>query len=138
MIARLLMTLSAAIIFTLGTLHLVFTFRGNKLLPRDHELIDRMAQVSPVISDQTTMWRAWIGFNASHSMGALLFGMVFGYLAIRHEAILFQSPFLLVVGLAMLGGFLVLGKRYWFSVPFTGICIALACYLLSMLLGALR
>ena len=138
MIARLLMATSAAIILTLGALHLVYTFRGNKLLPRDVGLIERMAQVSPVISDQTTMWRAWIGFNASHSMGALLFGLIFGYLAISHEAVLFRSPFLLAVGLAMLGGFFVLGKRYWFSVPFTGICIALACYLLSLLLAALR
>lgn len=138
MIARLLMAISAAIIFLLGALHLLYTFRGNKLLPRDLGLMERMAQVSPVISDQTTLWRAWIGFNASHSMGALLFGLVFGYLAISHEDVLFSSPFLLAVGLAMLGGFCVLGKRYWFSVPFTGICIALACYLLGMLLAALR
>jgi hypothetical protein len=138
MIARLLMAISAAIIFTLGALHLVYTFSGNKLLPRDLGLMERMTQVSPVISDQTTMWRAWIGFNASHSMGALLFGLIFGYLAISHEAMLFRSPFLLAVGLATLGGFFMLGKRYWFSVPFTGIYIALACYLLSMLLAAPR
>jgi hypothetical protein len=45
------------------------------------------------------------GFNASHSMGAMLFVLVFGFLALAHGQLLFQSPFLLVVGLAMLGGF---------------------------------
>jgi len=81
------------------------------------------------------MWRAWVGFNASHSMGAILFGLLFGYLALAHGQLLFQSPFLLAVGLAMLVGFAVLGKVYWFSAPFTGICISLACYVGSIALS---
>jgi hypothetical protein len=81
------------------------------------------------------MWRACVGFNASHSMGAMLFGLVFGFLASAHGQLLFQSPFLLVVGLAMLGGFVVLGKVYWFSAPFTSISISLACYVASIALS---
>src|SRR6202011_5373134 len=76
-----------------------------------------MRQISPVITKETTMWRAWVGFNASHSMGAILFGLIYGFLAIAHSQLLFHSPFLLIVGLAMLGVFFVLGKVYWFSVP---------------------
>ena len=91
-----------------------------------------MQQVSPVVTRQTTMWKAWVGFNASHSMGAMLFGLIYGYLAIAHGPLLFQSPFLLIVGLAMLGGLVTLGKIYWFSVPFTGVSIALACYVASI------
>ena len=63
------------------------------------------------------MWRCWVGFNASHSMGLILFGLVFGYLALAHGKLLFQSTFLLVVGLAMLSGVVVLCKVYFFSVP---------------------
>jgi hypothetical protein len=81
------------------------------------------------------MWRAWIGFNASHSMGAILFGLVFGFLALAHGQLLFRSPFLLVVGLAMLGGFVALGKLYWFSAPLIGVSISLACYLASVALS---
>ena len=81
------------------------------------------------------MWRAWVGFNVSHSMGAILFGLVFGFLALVHGPLLFQSPFLLVVGLAMLGGFVVLGKVYWFSAPFRGISMSLACYVASIALS---
>jgi hypothetical protein len=69
-----------------------------------------MSQIAPVITKETTMWRCWVGFNASHSMGLILFGLVFGFLALRHSQLLFQSPFLLIVGLAMLGGFVVLCK----------------------------
>jgi hypothetical protein len=80
--ARILMVLSASIIFTLGVLHLVYTFRGPQLTPRDPSLETRMSQISPVITNETTMWRCWVGFNASHSMGLILFGLVFGFLAL--------------------------------------------------------
>jgi hypothetical protein len=133
--ARILMVLSASIIFTLGVVHLVYTFWGPKLTPRDPVLQISMSQISPVITKETTIWRCWMGFNASHSMGLILFGLVFGYLAMAHGQLLFQSPFLLVVGLAMLGGLVVLCKVYFFSGPLIGVCISLACYLASMALS---
>jgi len=126
------MILSASVILTLGILHLIYTFWGPKLRPRDAALQVSMSKISPVITKETTMWRAWVGFNASHSMGAILFGLIYGYLAIAQSQLLFHSPFLLIVGLAMLGGLFALGKIYWFSVPFTGISISLGCYVASI------
>jgi hypothetical protein len=94
-----------------------------------------MSQVAPVITKETTMWRCWVGFNASHSMGLILFGLVFGFLALAHGQLLFQSPLLLVVGLAMLAGLVLLCKVYFFSVPLIGISISLACYVASIALS---
>jgi len=94
-----------------------------------------MSQISPVITKETTMWRCWVGFNASHSMGLILFGLIFGFLALAHGQLLFRSPFLLVVGLVVLGGFVVLSKVYWFSAPFIGTSISLACYVASIALS---
>ena len=131
-VARVLMALSAGVILTLGVIHLIYTFWGFKLTPRDSALRATMSQVSLIITKETTMWRAWVGFNASHSMGAILFGLVYGFLAIAHSQLLFQSLFLLFVGLVMLGGLLALAKAYWFSVPFGGISVALACYVISI------
>jgi hypothetical protein len=111
--AKLLMVLSASIVLALGVVHLVYTFRGTNLTPRDPALQTSMTQISPVITKETTMWRCWVGFNASHSMGLILFGLVFGFLALAHGQLLFQSPFLLVVGLAMLVGLVVLCKVYF-------------------------
>ncbi len=51
---------------------------------------------------------------------------------IVHSPLLFQSPFLLIVGLAMLGGLFALARVCWFGVPFTGIGISLACYVASI------
>jgi hypothetical protein len=133
--ARILMVLSASIIFMLGVVHLVYTFWGPQLTPRDPALQLSMSQISPVITKETTMWRAWMGFNASHSMGLILFGLIFGFLALAHDQLLFQLPFLIVVGLAMLGGFVVLCKAYFFSAPLTGVSISLACYIASIALS---
>ena len=123
---------SVAIALLLGSLHLLYTFRGPKLLPRDAALQQRMAEVTPVLTRETTMWKAWVGFNASHSFGAMLFGLVYGYLALAHPAFLFGSPFLVTVGLLLLLGYAFLGKRYWFSVPFRGILASLLLYVLAL------
>ena len=129
------MAASAAVIFTLGALHLLYTFRGTKLHPRDPDLRLRLEQAPLVLTRQTTMWKAWLGFNASHSYGALLFGAVYGYLALVHSAFLFQSWFLLSVGLLLLGGYAFLGKRYWFSVPYRGILLATAFYVAALVIA---
>jgi hypothetical protein len=137
LIARVLMVVSAVIMLALGAAHLIYTFWGPMLTPRDPALQVSMSQVSPVITRETTMWRAWVGFNATHSMSLILFGLIYGFLAIGHSKLLFESPFLLIVGLAMLGGFLVLGKVYFFSIPFTGISISLVSYVASIALNRL-
>ena len=131
-LAPYLMAASAAILLALGLLHLLYTFRGPKLWPRDASLQQRMSEVSPVITRETTMWKAWIGFNASHSFGAILFGVVYGYLSLMYRAILFGSAFLLAVGLVLLLGYAFLGKRYWFSIPFRGILASLVLYVLAV------
>jgi hypothetical protein len=133
--AKILMVLSASIVFTLGVVHLVYTFWGSQLTPRDPALQISMSQIAPVITKETTMWQCWVGFNATHSMGLILFGLVFGFLALAHSQLLFRSPFLLVVGLAMLGGLVVLCKVYFFSGPLTSMSISLACYVASIALS---
>lgn len=39
-----------------------------------------------------------------------------------------STDFLLGVGLVFLAGFVVLAKKYWFSIPYRGIVLATACY----------
>lgn len=129
LIPRILMAASAAIAFVFGAIHLAYTFHGDKLLPRDPAVLAAMGRDHPGITRQTTMLRAWVGFNATHSIALLLFGLVFGYLAVWHAPMLFGSAFLLAVGLATLAAFLVLARLYFFSVPFLGVTIALGLYL---------
>jgi hypothetical protein len=135
MIARLLMVLSASILLTLGIMHLAYTFCGTNLAPRDPALQVSMSRISPVLSNETTMWRCWTGFNATHSMGLILFGLIYGYLALAHDQILFRSPFLLLVGLLMLACLIVVCKLYFFSAPLMGVGISLVLYVVSIALS---
>jgi len=133
--ATALIAASAAVIFLLGLVHLVYTFKGSGLHPRDPNLQQRMSEDSPNLTRQTTMWKAWVGFNASHSLGALLFGCVFGYLSIFRGPLLLQSDFLLFLSLLTLGGYTVLAQRFWFKAPFRGIVLATVLYALALVLA---
>lgn len=126
------MVLSAGMIALLGAAHLVFTFQGPKLKPRNPGVREAMDQAHPGITTQTTMWRAWVGFNASHSLGAMLFGFLYGYLAMAHPKVLFGSLPLLGIGLVTLLAYLALARAYWFLSPLTGISVALVCYVISI------
>ena len=132
----LLLAAGAAIVLCLGTAHLWLTFRGTALHPRDESLTARMREVTPRLTRQTTMWRAWVGFNASHSVGAMLFGLTWGYLALAQPGVLFASVFLRGLGLVLLAGYAVLGWRYWFSIPFRGIALAAALYVAALIAAA--
>jgi hypothetical protein len=127
-----LVTVSAAIMFILGGAHIVLTFFSKALTPRDDALRRSLETVSPVISRETTMWKAWVGFNASHSLGLLWFGATYAYLALAHPALLFGHPFLQWLGLAALAAYCVLAKRYWFRAPLYGIATATATYAVGM------
>jgi hypothetical protein len=119
----------------LGLAHLLYTFRGPMLRPRDPALVAKMMADSPGISSETTMWRAWMGFNVSHSLCLILFGAVYGYLAIRHSAFLLQSKFLLALGFAVLVSFVVLARVYWFTAPLRGVALATALYVFGIIIG---
>lgn len=133
--APMLMVASALVVGLLGAIHLLYTFRGNKLFPRDTHLERQMALVSPVLTRQTTMWKAWVGFNASHGLGAVFFSLVYGYLALRHADLLFGSTYLLALGFALLSGYLYLAWNYWFSVPLVGIGLSTVLYAWAVLVG---
>ena len=130
--ARTLMAASAAILAAVGALHVYGTLFGADLSPRDWALEKRMREISPVVTDETTMWRAWIGFNVGFGLGAMTHGLVYGFLAIVHSRILFGSRFLLASGLLMTGGFTLLGRRYLFRIPTLCFCASLACFVASI------
>lgn len=133
-LAKYLWLSGSAIIGMLGAAHLFYTFFSNKFLPRKAELAEEMKSISPVLTKQTTMWKAWMGFNASHSSGAIFIGMVNIYLAANHFDLLQNSTLLLLFNILTLGFYLWLAKNYWFKIPLRGIGLALICYIAAYVL----
>ena len=125
-------TTAAVIILLLGLEHLRYTFYGPQLHPRDPDLTARMMTVSPVITRETTIWRVWVGLNASLGLGLILFGALYGYLAVCQSALLFRSFFLLTLGFTVLLGYAVVAKFYFVPAPFHGIVLATVLYVLGI------
>lgn len=131
MLAQGMLLFSCLIVFTLGSLHAWLTLKSEKFSPRDDELKARLQQVAPRISKQTTMWRAGQGFHLSHSAGAMLFALVYGYLAWCGWDFFMQAWFLRALGFAYLLLMWVLALKYWFRIPVIGLTVASSLYVLA-------
>jgi hypothetical protein len=117
---------SAGLIFLfLGTLHLLYTFFTDRFQPYDALVEEGMKKTSPKLTRRTSMWDAWMGFNGSHSTGAMFFGfaLIFGAWIMPT---LLESPIFLSVVLGNTLFYVWLGVKYWFRIPLTGIVIAAA------------
>ena len=128
MISRILISACAAITLYLGSMHLACTFFTDQLTPVDGQLETAMKQVAGRISSETTIWKAWVGFNVSHSMGLMLFGLIYGYLTLYRWDVLQKSYFLAGLGLVVLVSYVVLARVFWFSDPLIGASVATLLY----------
>jgi hypothetical protein len=121
----------------MGLLHAIYTLldirRPRRLVPDDPAIAAAMARSNVRLSrGGTTMWRAWVGFNLSHSLGAVIFGA----LCVVLGALVGTLPVPgWVIGLAPAIGliYLTLGVLYWFRIPVVGIAVATGCLLVAWL-----
>lgn len=68
----------------------------------------------------TTMWRAWVGFNFSHSLGLLIFGLGCIAVGLALPSLALPKAALLVpVGIGAI--YSLLAVRYWFRAPAIGV-----------------
>jgi hypothetical protein len=128
----------AAILLYLGSAHLACTLLTHTFHPTEGQLETAMKQVGPRISSEMTMWKAWMGFNVSHSMGLLLFGLIYGYMDVYRWEVLRTSYFLAGTGLLMLVGYVVLARIFWFTVPLIGVSAATLLYVVGFFYALAR
>jgi hypothetical protein len=134
MLALILFAAGGAIFGVLGTLHLILTFRGPKLHPYDDAVRTAMQATTLRITRETTLWNAWIGFNASHSLGAMVFAAFVLLLAIGYGDFLRSAPVFAWLAFANAAVWLAVARRYWFRIPRNGLALATACFLTAALL----
>jgi len=125
---QLLLVTGAAIYGILGSIHLLSTFFTNKFDPRDIAVKEAMKGTSPVISKDTSMWRAWIGFNASHSFGAMLVAAVYIPLTISYFEVIQKSLWFSLLPILIGLSYLIVAGKYWFKTPFIGVLISTVCF----------
>jgi hypothetical protein len=108
------------------------------LSPRTPAVRDAMTNDTLLLTRRTTVWLAWVGFNLSHSLGAVLFGSL--VLLVGRSSISFETraavflPFTVVV----CNLYLILALRYWFRTPIIGIAASGICFVVSWVLFVIR
>ncbi|MFT3910840.1 MAG: hypothetical protein QM737_15590 [Ferruginibacter sp.] len=112
----------------LGTIHLFYTFFTNKFSARNAIIDEEMKNAFPVLTKETTIWKAWIGFNASHASGAMFIGIINLLIAVQYDFILKNFLFLALNIFTVLF-YLGLAKKYWFRIPFIGILLSAICFI---------
>jgi len=117
------------ILLLLGSIHMFYTFFTNKFSSNNENLITEMKKSSPILTNETTIWRAWVGFNASHSSGAIFIGVINFLIAANYFESFLSNNFYYIFNIITILFYLILAKKYWFKVPFIGILITLICYL---------
>jgi hypothetical protein len=132
-----LFTLGGAVFGVLGALHAIYTLldlrNPRRLAPVDISVARAMANSAVRISrGGTDMWRAWIGFNFSHSLGLLLFAALSIWAGFRIKAVpVGVMPMLTLVGCI----YLVLALLYWFRIPAIGVAIGTSCFAAAWILS---
>ncbi|WP_143307550.1 LIC_13387 family protein [Chitinophaga vietnamensis] len=134
MIAQYLWETGSAIIGLMGLSHLRVTLGTDKLSPRDEKLIGEMKNTSLLFSDKLMLWKSWIGFNATHSSGAVFIGIANFYLALCCFTFLRSSQFLLLLTILAMGFYVWVAWKYWLKVVMIMLSVAWACFILSYIM----
>ena len=134
-LSKILWLTGSAIFVLLGLVHMYYTFFTTRLDPRNTSLIDEMKKDSPRLTRETTMWKTWKGFNASHSMGAIFMGLINIIFSTRTFSVVEDSFWIALITIITSLFYLYLARRYWFRVPSVSIAVASCCYLVSPVLS---
>ncbi len=132
-----LLILGGTVFGVLGGLHAIYTLldlrNPRRLVPVDPSVAHAMANSAVRLSrGGTDMWRAWIGFNFSHSLGVLLFGALAVWAGSRIKTL----PVGIMPALTLIGCvYLVLALLYWFRIPAIGIGIGTGCFAVAWILS---
>lgn len=134
MLAKYLWQTGSIIIAFLGGMHLYYTFFTDKFSSRNEKAVEEMKTSFPILTKETTMWNAWIGFNASHSSGAIFIGVINFYLSVRYFTVLESDHFFFLFNILTVGFYVYIAKKYWFKNPFVGVLTVLICFIASYIL----
>lgn len=126
-----LLILGGAVFGVLGALHAIYTLLDlrdpRRLVPVDPRVAQAMANTPLRLSNGATdMWRAWVGFNCSHSLGLLLFGGLAMWTGAQAKILPIRviMPALTLIGCV----YLVVCLLYWFRTPAVGVAIGTGCF----------
>ncbi len=132
-----LLILGGAVFGVLGGLHAIYTLldlrNPRRLVPVDRAVAHAMANSAVRLSGGAMdMWRAWIGFNFTHSLGVLLLAALAIWAGLRIRML----PVGIVAALTLIGCiYLAIALRYFYRAPAIGVAIGTGCFAAAWVLS---
>jgi hypothetical protein len=134
-IAQIFVILGASIFLILGIFHGVLTLQDLRnprtFTPPDAALRQAMQQSNIAIHPQTNLWKAWLGFNLSHSLGLVMFGGTFVAIGLFYFEVFANSYWLQSCALLIATAYLIMSLKFWFDRPAIASTIALVCFVVA-------
>ena len=124
-----------AVFAILGVLHAFYTLadisRPRRLVPDNAAVIQSMSTSGlRLAGGRTTMWRTWVGFNFSHSLGLIVFGA--GCIAIGLSLVSLTLPKAGLLAPVAIGSiYFLLAVLYWFRVPALCAAAGTLCFIVA-------
>lgn len=127
-----LLVLGGSIFFAMGSLHGILTLRDvarpRAFTPTDDAVREAMQGARVAFNPRINLWKAWLGFNLSHSLGVALFGAVSLTMGLFHFELFAENPVVQVAVVSTAGAYLALSLAFWFSGPALGSALSLLCF----------
>jgi hypothetical protein len=138
LVAKYVFILGTVPFILLGAIHIIYSLMDirapKKLTPYEDSVRVAMQKSTLALTRQTTMWRAWLGFNISHGIGVFFFGLIYLTLALSDFTLLSSITLLPYLAFAVSVSYLVLSVKYWFHIPAIGSGIGATCFFVSLFL----
>lgn len=123
-----------------GGLHALLSLAGapRYVIPRDRSVKPAMegTRLQYGGSVAPSMWRAWLGFNISHGLGALIFGLLCLLIATHDFTLVENIAAIRPLTIAVSAAYIVLSLRFWYYGPAIITGIAAACFSIATVLSA--
>lgn len=137
-LSRYLFLAGALPFLVLGPLHAIYTPRqpGERkgLSPADQELAQAMTRTRVLLTERTDLWRAWVGFNLSHSLGVVMLGALVVIAGRSSAAFAVNAAAFVPLAIVVAATYVGIGICYWFREPVIGCSIGLALFVSSWVL----
>jgi hypothetical protein len=128
---QILVLVAGALLGLLGVLHATLTLRDfvrpTAFTPTDDAVRRAMAASDVAVMRGGNLWRAWLGFHLTHSLGLVVFAGVLLVLALAERAAFADHPLAALATVAVAGAHLTVSARFFFSAPTITVALSLVC-----------
>lgn len=134
--AQILVIIASLIFVLLGGFHGFLTLKDlinpTAFTPTDPALREAMQQSRIALHPGVNLWKAWIGFNVTHSLSLIFFGAPFLYFGIVKPNIFMSSVILQAIAVLVSAIYVILCIKFFFLTPAIASVIGLICFIVAV------